>query len=230
VYHEPTGALLICDVTNEFPSAPLQKVGSPVADDQGAPARACPPSSAGPALQRASSSQQFRRTARWAVTIVATGVSIFSLDIIATAAGVLLATSDVLDEAPHGVVGGFLAASYLLWALALRVNVTANWRLLEQTGASTNLPSKLLFELARLQSNSQRGPRAASAAGYIATEIAKEAPYYAGAFGAALLSDSVDSTDALVFLAGTNIGAALYEYGLARLSNGFLRRRSRRIR
>jgi hypothetical protein len=32
--------------------------------------------------------------------------------------------------------------------------------------------------------------------------------------------------DALVFLAGTNIGAAVYEYGLARLSRAVLARRS----
>ena len=111
---------------------------------------------------------------------------------------------------------------------ALRVNVIANWLLLEQTGTSTNLPSKVMFELARLRSSSRRAPRAASAAGYVATEIAKEAPYYAGAFGTALLSDTVDSTDALVFLAGTNVGAAVYEYGVARLSRTFLNRRCAR--
>ena len=37
------------------------------------------------------------------------------------------------------------------------------------------------------------------------------------------------STDALVFLAGTNVGAAVYEYGVARLSRTGLRRRSQRI-
>ena len=84
-----------------------------------------------------------------------------------------------------------------------------------------------MFELARLRSTSRPAARAASAVGYVATEIAKEAPYYAGAFGTALLSDTVDSTDALVFLAGTNLGAAAYEYGVARLSRTFLDKRSR---
>ena len=51
-----------------------------------------------------------------------------------------------------------------------------------------------------------------------------EVPYYAGAFGAAALSDSVHASHALVFMAGTNIAAGLYEYGLARLTRALLAR------
>lgn len=163
----------------------------------------------------------------WAVIIAATVVSTGALDIVATTTGALLAASHVLDGASPPAVFGFLAASYLLWAAGLRVNVIANWCLLEQTGTSTNVLSKVMFELARIRSTSRRAARAASAAGYVAIEIAKEAPYYVGAFGAALLSDTVDSSDALVFLAGTNVGAAAYEYGVARLSRAFLDKRSR---
>jgi hypothetical protein len=143
--------------------------------------------------------------------------------------GVLLAASNVLDGADRGLVLGFLAGTYVLWAAGLRVNLMANWRLLEDTGTSTNALSKVAFELARRRSSSQRAVRAASVAGYVVTEIAKEAPYYAGAFGAALLSDAVDSTDALVFLGGANVGAAVYEYGVARLTRTYLDGRSRRI-
>jgi hypothetical protein len=39
----------------------------------------------------------------------------------------------------------------------------------------------------------------------------------------AVLSDSVSSNDAIVFLAGTNLGAAGYEYGLARVTRSVLR-------
>ena len=151
------------------------------------------------------------------------------LDIVATAAGALLAASHMLNGASQATLSGFLAATYVLWFAGLRVNVIANWRLLEQTGMSTSLLSKSMFELARRRSSGRRAQRAASAAGYVAIELAKEAPYYAGAFGIALLSDTVGSTDALVFLAGTNVGAAVYEYGVARLSIAFLNRRSPRI-
>ena len=166
---------------------------------------------------------------RWAVTVAATGLSTVALDVVATAAGALLAASNLFDGASRVALVGFLAVTYLLWAAGLRANVVANWCLLEQTGTSTNLPSKLLFELVRGRSTSSRSPRLASAAGYVGTEIVKEAPYYAGAFGTALLSDAVNSTDAIVFIAGTNLGAAVYEYGVARLSHIVLDQRSQRI-
>lgn len=169
------------------------------------------------------------RTTRWVITVIATAVSICALDIVATAVGTVLAASNLFGGASQASVLGFLAVTYLLWVAGLRANVVANWCLLEQTGTSTNLPSKAMFELARRRSSSPRVPRVASAAGYVGTEIAKEGPYYAGAFGTAVLSDSVSSTDALVFIAGTNIGAAAYEYGLARLSRIFLDRRSRPV-
>ena len=103
------------------------------------------------------------------------------------------------------------------------LNLGANWSLLRLTGTSTNALSKAAFGLTRRRRS--RTQRVAAAAGYVTTELAKEAPYYAGAFGAATLTDSVSSNDALIFLAGTNLGAAAYEYVLARLTRKLLRRR-----
>ena len=162
----------------------------------------------------------------WVIVIIATIATTSALDALATATGFLLVASPVLDGASHGVALSFLAATYVLWIVGLRLNVIANWCLLEQTGTSTNILSKLMFELARRRSDNRRIARAASAAGYLIAEIVKEAPYYAGAFGTALLSQSVDATDALVFLAGTNIGAAAYELGVARLSRLVLARQA----
>jgi hypothetical protein len=51
-------------------------------------------------------------------------------------------------------------------------------------------------------------------------------PYYASAAGAVLVSDAVSAADAIGFLAGTNLGAAVYECGLARATRAFLRRRT----
>jgi hypothetical protein len=157
---------------------------------------------------------------------MATAASTWALDAVAAGAGVLLVASSWFDGASRVVVLAFLAASYVAWAAGLRANLAANWRLLVETGTSTNALSKVAFEFARVRSSKQAVVRAAAAVGYVVTEIAKEVPYYAGAFGMTLLSDAVDSTDALVFLAGANLGAAAYEYGLAHLTRTRLDRRS----
>ena len=159
---------------------------------------------------------------RWGITLTATALSTYALDAFATAAGVAIAASQLLDGLSHGLVLAVLAASYVVWGAGLRVNLAANAQLLEQTGTSTNALSKAAYDLARRAGTRTR--RFAAGAGYVVTELIKEAPYYAGAFGATLLSDSVQAHDALVFLAGANLGAAVYEYGLGRLTGAFLRR------
>jgi hypothetical protein len=161
----------------------------------------------------------------WIVSVVATAASTYALDAFATAAGVVLVASGLLAGFGHLVTLAFLLASYVAWGLGLRANVRANRELLETTGTSTNVLSKAAYDLTRRRTTGVRAPRLAAAAGYIGTELAKEAPYYLGAFGAAVLSDTVTSNQALVFLCGANLGAALYEFGLARLTMAYLRRR-----
>jgi hypothetical protein len=164
-----------------------------------------------------------RRTlSAWMITLAATAASTYALDAMVTAAGVLLVASLLLSGLDQSLLLAVLAATYVLWGVALRVNLGANWSLLRLTGTSTNAVSKAAFELTRQRS--ARMQRIAAAAGYVATEIAKEAPYYAGAFGAVAMTTSVSSNDALIFLAGTNLGAAAYEYVLARLTRRLLRR------
>ena len=167
-----------------------------------------------------------RLSTPWVVTIGATAVSAYALDAVATAAGLLLVASHALSGLLHWQALVFLAATYVAWGAGLRVNLRANWSLLERTGTSTNALSKAAHDLTRLRTASVRARRIAAAAGYVVTELAKEVPYYAGAFGAAVVTDSVSSTDAILFLAGANLGAAGYEYGLARLTRTALRRRS----
>ncbi len=174
--------------------------------------------------RRALTRAQAPSAKQWAITLVATVASTYTLDAVATASGVLLAASALLAGADHRLVIVFLAATYVIWAAGLRANLRANWTLLEETGTSTNALSKAGHDL--LRSRGRRARRLASAVGYVGTELAKEVPYYTGAFGAAVLSDSVSSTDALIFLGGANLGAAAYEYGLAGITGTFLRRRS----
>jgi hypothetical protein len=168
-------------------------------------------------------------TARaWLLTVGATVVSTYALDAVATAAGVALVASGLLGGVDHRLLLAFLVASYALWGLGLRVSLAANWLLLEQTGTSTNALSKAGYDVAGAATKSIRARKVAAAAGYVGTELAKEAPYYAGAFGAAVATDTVSSNEAIVFLAGANLGAAVYEYGLGRLTRTFLRLRAAR--
>jgi hypothetical protein len=165
-----------------------------------------------------------RRTA-WLVTLLATIASTYALDAFATAVGGGLAASGLLGGLDRGSLLGLLAASYLLWAAGLRANLAANWALLDLAGVSTNVLSKVAHDVARGRGAGPRARRFAASGGYVLTEAAKEVPYYAGAFGASVLSHAVTPADALVFLAGTNLGAGIYEYGAARVTRAFLRGR-----
>jgi selenocysteine lyase/cysteine desulfurase len=167
-----------------------------------------------------------RRLAPWAITVAATAVSTYALDALATAAGILLVASHALSGLPQWQALVLLAASYLAWGAGLRVSLRANWSLLEQTGTSVNVLSKAAHAATR--ERSPRVRRLAASSGYLATELAKEIPYYAGAFGLAAVSDAVASDDAIVFLIGSGFGAAAYEYGLGSLTRSLLRRRSAR--
>ena len=166
-----------------------------------------------------------RRLGPWAFTVAATAVSAYALDAVATAAGVLLVASGRSAAWQQWQALVLVAASYVAWGAGLRMSLRANWSLLERTGVSTNVLSKAAHDLTQA-----RGPRAsrrlASSSGYVATELAKEVPYYAGAFGLAAVSDSVSSADALVFLVGSGFAAAAYEYGLALLTRSVLGRRA----
>lgn len=168
--------------------------------------------------------QGFSPFKRWWITVIATAASTYALDFVATLCGLGLMASGFLAASSHMEALIFLAFSYAMWAAGLRVNLKENWALLEATGTSTNVLSKAALDITRLRTTNLRIQKFAAAAGYTAMEIAKEAPYYAGAFGAALFTDSISSNQAIVFLGGANLGAALYEYGLARLVRAFLRR------
>ncbi|GAB4052753.1 guanitoxin biosynthesis pre-guanitoxin forming N-methyltransferase GntF [Catellatospora paridis] len=179
-----------------------------------------PPSPAGTRAGR-------KQIKNWSATLVATAASTYALDALAAAAGVGLVGSGLLAGLAQPLVAMFVVLSYACWGIGLRANLKANQALLAATGTSTNLLSKAAYDLVRHRNGSARAARLAAAVGYTGTELAKEAPYYAATFGATVLSDSITSHDALVFLGGANLAAALYEHGLARLTGAFLHRRRR---
>ena len=94
---------------------------------------------------------------QWLVTIAATAVSTYALDAVATAAGVLLVASVLLRGLDHVFVLLFLASTYVLWGMGLRVNLKANWALLEDTGTSINVLSKVAYDLVKLRTQECAG-------------------------------------------------------------------------
>ncbi|MEU4690557.1 guanitoxin biosynthesis pre-guanitoxin forming N-methyltransferase GntF [Actinoplanes sp. NPDC023714] len=155
--------------------------------------------------------------AAWTTSLAATAASTYALDACAAAAGAALVASGLLADLGRQLSLAILLVSYTVWAFGLRANLMANASLLTATGTSTNVLSKLAHDLT--------GSRLAAAVAYTGTEIAKEVPYYTAAFGAAAATDAITTDEALVFLAGANLGAAFYEVALARLTRALLRRR-----
>lgn len=164
---------------------------------------------------------------RWGITAGGTVGSTLAIEGIATACGLTLSNSSALDTWGTKSLMLFLAESYGMWFKGMRENTNANWELLEQEGVSTNAPSKALYDMAGRRGWSERKQKIVAGAGYVGTEIAKELPYYTGAFGAATVWNEISNDDAIIFLAGANIGAGLYEYGFSKITKVGLHIRAR---
>ena len=158
---------------------------------------------------------RFVRARSWIATVAASFVTFYALDFVATAAGLLLVASGLLAGLSHWHALALWGATNVLWFAGLWSMLLANWELLRRTGASTNILSKAAYDVVGRLTTSRRWRCVAANLGYIGTELAKETPYYFGAAGAALFSDSITAIDALVFLVGANVGASLYGFTLA---------------
>ncbi|MFG1994658.1 guanitoxin biosynthesis pre-guanitoxin forming N-methyltransferase GntF [Actinoplanes sp. NPDC048988] len=159
-----------------------------------------------------------RSLVAWPVSLAATAASTLALDAWAAVTGAGLVASGLLTGLGQGPVVAVVLASYTAWVFGLRANLRANGSLLAATGTSTNVLSKLAYDVTRRRFGGERAARLAAAAAYTGTEVVKEVPYYTAAFGAAVATDSITTDEALIFLAGANLGAAFYEAVLARLT------------
>jgi hypothetical protein len=170
----------------------------------------------------------FSGTRKWVATVVASFVTAYALDLFATMLGLLVVASGLLSGIGYVEALLVLLASYVFWGSGLWAVLKANWALLQRTGACTNILAKAGHDLAVRLGWSLRWRKVAAYVGNTATELAKEAPYYVGAGGFALFTDTVSAIDAIVFLAGANTGAAIYGFALARGLRFFLARLAKR--
>ncbi len=153
---------------------------------------------------------------RWGITVGANVASTYALDGTAVIAGLALTKTGIQEHVSTETLIGFLAASYGVWFKGLYENVKENWKLLEEQGVSTSALSKAFHDYSKSKGWSERSQRLATAAGYVGLEIAKELPFYLGAFGSATFFEGISDKDAITFLAGANIGGGFYEYTLAK--------------
>ena len=174
------------------------------------------------------SMRAFSGARRWITTAAASLITAYALDLFATSLGLLVVASELLSDIGYVEALLVLLASYVFWGSGLWAVIKANWALLQRTGACTNILAKAGHDLAVRLGWSLRWRRMAAYAGNVATELWKEAPYYIGAGGFALFTDSVSAIDAIVFLAGANTGAAIYGFALARGLGYFLTRLAKR--
>ncbi|NJM93136.1 MAG: hypothetical protein HC861_11515, partial [Rhodospirillaceae bacterium] len=170
----------------------------------------------------------FSGARRWGATAAASFITAYALDLFATGLGLLVVASGLLSGIGYVEALLLLLASYVFWGSGLWAVIKANWALLQRTGACTNILAKAGHDLAVRLGWSLGWRKVAAYVGNTATELAKEAPYYIGAGGVALFSDSVSAIDAIVFLAGANAGAAIYGFALARGLGFFLARLAKR--
>jgi hypothetical protein len=161
------------------------------------------------------------RLRQWMVTCVASLVTGYGLDVVATCTGLLLAGTGWLSGIDYRTGIALLLLTYVGWFFGAWSILRANWELLQRTGTSTNLFSKAGHDIAARLGWSVGWRRAATHTGYIITDLLKEVPYYVGAAGAAIFSESIAAVDAIIFLVGANIGATSYgfmqSYGMRRL-------------
>ena len=170
----------------------------------------------------------FSGARRWVTTAAASLLTAYALDLFATSLGLLVVASGLLSGIGYIEALLLLLASYVFWGSGLWAVIKANWALLQRTGACTNILAKVGHDLAMRLGWSLRWRKLAAYVGNVSTELAKEAPYYIGAGGFALFTDSVSAIDAIVFLAGANTGAAIYGFALARGLGFFLARLAKR--
>ena len=123
---------------------------------------------------------------KWSAILVANVLSTYALDTVSTVAGVLLVASGLFAGGGLQFVLVMLGCSYVLWGAGLSSSLQANWRLLQATGASTSLLSKLAYDVARFRNTRVRWIVCAS--GYVVFELRKRSPYYLGAFGLAFVA------------------------------------------
>lgn len=165
---------------------------------------------------------------RHGVTIPLTLVSTSALEAVSIASGTFLAGVNPFSEADPRLAIGALLLSYGFWFSGMAVNARQAWNMLEETGVSVSWWAKVGHDASKKLTDSQTIQKAASYTGFTAMELAKEIPWWLGAFGGKFaISQAAPEYNThnmeFSFLMGANVGATFYNYFQAGGVEGILR-------
>ncbi|MDO8638114.1 MAG: hypothetical protein Q7R43_00945 [Candidatus Daviesbacteria bacterium] len=110
-----------------------------------------------------------------------------------------------------------VAISYIPLFTGMLKIADQSWYTLKETGVSVNMFAKFGYDLSRKITRNERVQKAATYTTFLGLELAKEVPWWIGAFtGKEIISDWVPELTTpnieYAFLTGANIFAAGYEY------------------
>ncbi len=156
---------------------------------------------------RLGSSGVRRGAVRLAATAAANATSSYALQLVTLAVATGTAALNPFRPLSRPEVALAVAASYSAWIIGLALNAHANWKLLERDGISVSATSKLLHDAAGRAGYARRLRYAASIFGFVVWEAIEEVPWVLGALG---IQAAAANNHGWSFLAGSNIGAAVY--------------------
>lgn len=166
-----------------------------------------------------------KKATRWGLTLGATVGSSMLLEAPATVGGTALVNTHLLQTMDTKGLLALLGVSYASWAYGMHKGIKANINALEQTGMGSNVFSKVAFDNVKHRTLQ----KITVGTSYVVPEVAKEIPYYAGAFGADA-AGIINTKEAIIFLAGANVVAAGYEVAQAKTMDFLVRRSERPFR
>lgn len=157
---------------------------------------------------------------RYTITGGLTLLSSFGLEVVAIGGATITAGINPFANLDAKYAVGAVVVSYIPYLTSLFKNADQSWKSLQETGISVNIFAKAGYDLSKNITGSQKLQKFSAYSGFLGSELAKEIPWYIGAFaGKEIMSGWVPELYTpnieYAFLAGANVFAAGYLYAQA---------------
>lgn len=113
-----------------------------------------------------------------------------------------------------------VALSYIPLITGTLKNAEQAWYSMKELGVSISTPAKIGYDLSRIFTKNEKIQKVSTYAGFLGFELAKELPWYAGAFAGkevmnGWIPERYTPNIEYAFLAGANVAGAGYQYAQA---------------